>query len=270
MNDMLKDSGWARRHDWHARVMAPLSSWICDAIGCASGMKVLDTACGTGIPGLSIAERIRPDGELVAIDVAPSMIAAMRDNARAAGLSNVNARVMSLAALDFADGTFDAVVCKDGLMYAPDAVEAARGLHRVLAPGGRVAVTAWDAAPRATFFRVMFAPLAAFVSMPADPRGPVPLRLSPPGVLEGVLRDAGFVDVAVESREVVFEFDSFAHYWDVIRDMAAPVEAAVANLPPAKVAALEAAFADALAPFTSKDGRIRLPTSSLCARGRRA
>lgn len=268
-NEIVRESGWERWHDWMARVMEPVTTWICDSIDASPGMTVLDAACGTGVPALAIAERVGPNGKLVATDVSPVMIAAVSRGAARAGLTNIETREVSLAALAFPDASFDAVTCKDGLMYCPDMAQGAHELHRVLRPGGRFAVTAWDAIERTAFFRTMFQTLAPYLDAPPDPRGPGPLRLSGPGVLEGVLREGGFSDVTIERREVVFAFDSIAMHWDVIADTAAPIAAATAKLDAAGLARLKQAFADALAPYTT-EGRVRLPTTALCATGTRS
>ncbi|MBX7079709.1 MAG: class I SAM-dependent methyltransferase, partial [Nannocystaceae bacterium] len=230
--EVIRQSGWERWHDWQAEIMVPVTTWICDAVAARPGMTVLDAACGTGLPALALAERLRPGGTLIATDVSPVMLDAVRRKAAAAGLDHVQVRESSLASLQAEDASFDAVTCKDGLMYVPDPVDGARELRRVLAPGGRYAITVWDEPARCSFFRTMFGVVGRFLGPPADPRGPGPLRLSAPGVLEGVLHEAGFCGATIETREVVFTFDSFAMYWEIIREMAAPIAAAEAKLGP--------------------------------------
>lgn len=41
------------------------------------------------------------------------------------------------------DASFDVALCALGLMYVPDVGAAARELHRVLRPGGRVGIAVW-------------------------------------------------------------------------------------------------------------------------------
>lgn len=265
-SNIIRQSGWERWHDWQAGIMEPVTMWICDAVAARPGMTVLDAACGTGLPALAIAEHLRPDGKLVATDVSAVMVEAAQRKAMEAGLRNMEVRQASLESLDFADASFDAVTCKDGIMYVPDPVEGVRELRRVLKPGGRFAITVWDEPARCAFFRTMFGVVSRFVGPPPDPRGPGPFRLSAPGALEGVLHEAGFTGVTMETREVVFAFDSLAMHWEVIREMAAPVAAAEAKLGPSELAELKATLADALAPFTH-EGRVRLPNVALCATG---
>lgn len=267
-SDVIRLSGWERWHDWQAGIMEPVTTWVCDAVVTRPGSTVLDAACGTGLPALALAERLGADGRVVATDASAVMVEAVRRKAKEAGLGNVEVRQATLAALEFDDASFDAVTCKDGIMYVPDPVVGARELRRVLKPGGRFAITVWDEAARCAFFRTMFGVVSRFVGPPPDPRGPGPLRLSAPGALEGVLHEAGFTGVNIEPREVVFAFDSLAMHWEVLREMAAPVAAAEAKLSPAGLAELQAALSEAVAPFTH-EGRVRLPSVALCASGAR-
>jgi SAM-dependent methyltransferase len=116
----------------------------------ADGDRVLDAGCGHGLALLALGALA--DARLVGID---------RDAARlrvAAG-AGVAARLAGadLACLPFADGSFDKVLCSEVLEHAADDRAALRELHRVLRPGGVLAVSvphanfpwAWDPINRA-------------------------------------------------------------------------------------------------------------------------
>jgi SAM-dependent methyltransferase len=176
---------------------------------------------------------------------------------------------MDGGALDFPDASFDAVTCKDGVMFCSDPVHALAEIRRVLKPGGRFAISVWDELEKCHFFNTMFGPVSkALGRQPPDPSAPGPFRLALPGAFERALLDAGLTDAAVEPREVVFEFDSLDQHWSATSAMAAPVEAAKATLPPDELAALKRAIADGLAPFMSGE-RIRVPNLARCATGTR-
>ena len=261
MADVIHESGWEQCHDWHADVMKDTSSWFGDAIHASSEMVVLDAACGTGIPSLAIAERVR---KLVATDASNPMIEAARR--KAAGRTNIEHRVMDVAKLDFADESFDAITCKDGLMFC-DPVTGARELRRVLKGKGRFAISAWDEPSKCIFFSTLFQSIGRFLGgPPPDPNAPGPFRLSRPGQFESVLREAGFSDFQIERREVGFTFDSLDHHWRVIRAMVGSVAVAEEKLPPSELANLKKALGDALAPYTDARG-IRLVNTALCASG---
>ena len=85
----------------------------------------------------------RPEGEVVVSDVAPEMTEIAAARAEALGLANVTTRVLDLERIDEPDARFDVVLCRDGLMLAPQPERAAAELHRVLRPGGRFALAVW-------------------------------------------------------------------------------------------------------------------------------
>ncbi len=269
MTSASQRSGWERWHDWNAVVFASVIQWFCEASEAAPGQVILDAACGTGLPSLALAERVRSNGKVVAIDTSTSMIAAAMRVARSAGVANIEHRPMDVAALEFEDASFDAVTCKEGLMFCPDPVKAASELRRVLKPGGRFAVSAWDEPEKNAFFMTIHETISRFMPRPAPRAGtPGPFRLAPLSEFENVLSQAGFTDFETRTAEVVFEVDSTDLHWQIINDMSAPIEQAVAALPAADVQRLKQAMAQAIEPY--RDGRrIRLPNSALCISGRR-
>jgi SAM-dependent methyltransferase len=95
--------------------------------------EILDAGCGTG--GLMRhLEKRHEDWRWTGVDVEPL--------ACELAASRCHSRVVtgSLAALPFADGSFDAVVCSDVLYHLDDDVAALREIHRVMRPEGVVVV----------------------------------------------------------------------------------------------------------------------------------
>jgi ubiquinone/menaquinone biosynthesis C-methylase UbiE len=267
--DNVQRSGWEKWHDWNAVVFASMTRWFCDAIGAAPRQTILDAACGTGLPSLALAERVHPGGKIVAIDSSPVMLAAAMRIARSAGVANIEHRPMDLTALGFPDASFDAVTCKDGLMFCADPVKAASELRRVLKPNGRFALSAWDAPEKNAFFMTINQVVSQFMPRPTPRAGaPGPFRLAPQAEFESVLRQAGFGELTVQSMEVVFEVESTDVHWHIVSDMSAPVEQARATLSVAEVQRLKHAMADAIEPYRAGH-RIRLPNTALCISGRR-
>lgn len=102
------------------------------------GMSVLDIGCGPGTITVDLAARVAP-GRLLAVDVSDEVLDLARAEARARNLSNVSFTTSDVHALDFADGTFDAVHAHQVLQHVADPVQALREMRRVCVPGGVVA-----------------------------------------------------------------------------------------------------------------------------------
>jgi ubiquinone/menaquinone biosynthesis C-methylase UbiE len=71
-----------------------------------SGMTVLDCGCGAGSMTLELAERVAP-GEVVGLDMEPSVLDQARALASERGTDNVRFEQGNVYALPYADDTFD-------------------------------------------------------------------------------------------------------------------------------------------------------------------
>ncbi|HEX5059391.1 MAG TPA: methyltransferase domain-containing protein [Kofleriaceae bacterium] len=263
-------SGWETWHDWHEMVMRPVADWLVRASGAAAGQKILDVACGTGIPGLLLAEAVGATGKVVGIDISPKMLTGMRNKAAARGLRNIETREVDALTFGGPDAVFDAVTCKDGFMFFPDIVAGVRELRRVVKPGGRYAFSAWAEPQANPAFATLFGPLAEALKLPPPaPDTPGPFRLAAPGALERVVRDAGFTDVTVERVAITWTFASVAQHWEIFSVMAGPLERAIATLPESELAQLKQKLAESIAPFATADGGLRFPGVEWCVSGTR-
>lgn len=92
----------------HARMLARAEAWLLQWIGAAgrapSTMNALDAGCGTGVFSIMLAQH---GMQVTAVDIAPQMVAAAADRARAAGV----AQRVTFTAGDIEDvqGSFDVV-----------------------------------------------------------------------------------------------------------------------------------------------------------------
>lgn len=262
-------STWERNTEWLERQLGEVSTWMCDVTELAPGQRVLDVACGTGEPAVSAAARVTPTGRVTAVDLSPAMVEAARRRVTRLGLTQVEVRVMDAEQLDVLDGSFDAAMCRCGLMFCPEPERAAAELHRAIKPGGRFAVVVWDEPAKNPFFTSIGQLIVKLGLAPApDPTAPGVFRLSAPGELARVLRAGGFTDVRVESRPLAFTYKSPEEYWEIQSEIAAPLKAAVAKLPVDEVARLRAAVIE-LANQHIEGGMVRLAATPLTATGAR-
>lgn len=106
--------------------------------------RVLDVAAGTGALALAAA---RTGAQVLATDFSPGMVARIA----AAGLPNVEARVMDGQALALPDAAFDAVFSIFGVIMFPDWRKGLAEMARVTRPGGYGVVATWQDRGAATF-----------------------------------------------------------------------------------------------------------------------
>ncbi|HSF33780.1 MAG TPA: methyltransferase domain-containing protein [Candidatus Tectomicrobia bacterium] len=191
--------GWAR---WEATVaawMEPATEAMLAMAGVDTGARVLDLASGAGSQTLQAARRVGAQGHVVASDIADTMLHLVRENARAAGLANVTTLAGAAEDLDVTAESFDAVICRLGLMLFAAPAKALTVVRRALRPGGKVAVVVFTTPAANPFMaRPMQILLRHADKTPPGPGQPGIFALGAPGVLERLLVDSGFV--VVEQR----------------------------------------------------------------------
>lgn len=166
-----------------------------------SGSRVLDVAAGAGGQTLATARRVGPSGYVLATDISSNILDFAASNARAAGLSNMETRVLDGENLDVEPEAFDAVISRVGLIYFPDQQKALGDMHRALKPGGRAAAIVYTTAENNTFFSLPVSIIRRRAQLPPPlPGQPGPFSLGTPGVLEEAYKQAGFHDI--ETRTV--------------------------------------------------------------------
>jgi ubiquinone/menaquinone biosynthesis C-methylase UbiE len=187
-------------NDWGPLLRAwlgPATEIMLDMARIGPGARVLDVAAGAGDQTLQVAERVGPQGHVLATDIAPNIVAFAAQNARNAGHAQVKTAVMDGENIDVPEATFDAVISRVGLIYFPDQQKALAGMKRALKPGGRVAAIVYSTADRNKFFSIPVSIIRRRANLPApQPGQPGPFSLGNPGVLEQAFRAAGFRDVA--------------------------------------------------------------------------
>jgi SAM-dependent methyltransferase len=189
---------------WH-RWGPTLHQWLGEATnvmlgmaGVREGQRVLDVAAGAGEQTTVIAQRVGPNGSVLATDISSNILDFALQVAHGAGLTNVETRVMDGENLELPDDSFDAVVSRVGLIYFPDQHQALTGMKRVLKPGGRVAAITYSTPENNKFFSVPVAIIRRRANLPPPlPGQPGPFSLGGPGVLEAAFEKAAFHDVEI-------------------------------------------------------------------------
>src|SRR5262249_16657474 len=106
------------------------------------GQRVLDVASGRGAVLFPCAEQVGVTGQVVGVNLAHEMVRTTNEEVARRGIS-ARVQVMDAEHLDFADATFDRVVCGFGIMFLPDQMRALSEFRRVTKSGGRLAVSTW-------------------------------------------------------------------------------------------------------------------------------
>jgi len=220
--------GWMEWSEFNDRADRHISERLVELAGVRSGSRVLDVAAGYGEPALTAARRAGPEGSVVATDISAEMLAFGRERAAAAGLGNVEFVESDASSLEFPRASFDAAVSRWGIIFEPDAEAAARRIRTFLKQGARMAIASWGEPDQVPFLSIPMRTTMERLGVPPPPAGtPGPLSRPTPAALGELLEGGGFSGVAVEQDEVIFEFDSPAHFTAYVRAISAPIRAMI-------------------------------------------
>jgi len=220
--------GWMEWSEFNDRADRHVSERLVELAAVGPGSRVLDVAAGYGEPALTAARKVGAEGRVVATDISAEMLTFARERAAAAGLGNLEFVQSDAGGLDFPQGSFDAAVSRWGIIFEPDAEAAAARIRSFLEPGARMAIASWGTPAEVPFLSLPMKTTRERFGMPPPPPGtPGPLSRPTPDAIRGLLEGGGFSDVAVEQAEVVFEFDSPAHFTAYVRAIAAPIRAMI-------------------------------------------
>ena len=246
----FEHAGWqqaAAEYDTtFARATAPFAAALLDAAGVAAGLRVLDLCCGTGVVTAAAADRgARPIG----VDFSAAMLAEARRAHPQLQFDQADAE-----ALPYADESFDVVVANFGVHHLPSPEQAMAEVCRVLAPGGRAALTTWAAPAKNTAWRLLFDAIGEHGDPDAAKTPPSGGNLGTPGAVLRLLRDAGFTDVRGEPIRRDWQVAGMRDLLAALARGTVRTAALIAAQPAAALPAIEAAMTRAAVPYRTADG----------------
>lgn len=133
--------------DW--RALAPLDQFhvrglaasqeLAEGLGLEPGARVLDVGCGLGGPARFLAAAF--ECQVTGVDLSPGFVGVARMLAERTGLTDSTTfRQADALDLPFADASFDHAWTQHVAMNIQDKAALYRSIHRVLRPGGRLAI----------------------------------------------------------------------------------------------------------------------------------
>ena len=134
---------WQRGKAQRDEVNAPANEMMFDLANLRAGSRVLDVAAGTGPVAHGRSTR-RTDGLCIGHGHFYQHAERGCRGVHQAGFAKVDTRVMDAENLDLDADSFDAVICRMGLMLFSNPVRALIGMHRVVKPAGKVVALVWS------------------------------------------------------------------------------------------------------------------------------
>jgi SAM-dependent methyltransferase len=252
-------AGWEGHRGTVWDASRAVGEWLVDALDPQPGETVLELAAGVGDTGFAAARRLGTEGTLISTDFSAAMVDAARRRAKELGVSNAEFRTLDAERMDLDGGSVDGVLCRWGYMLMADPAAALAETRRVLADGGRVALSVWGDPEQNPWASI---PGRALLDQtgaePPDPLAPGVFAMASEERTRELLAAAGLEPERIETVEMAWSFESLAEYWHYLTDLKGAIAMVVRALPEAEQTALTAEIERRLEPY-GENGGYRLP-----------
>jgi ubiquinone/menaquinone biosynthesis C-methylase UbiE len=168
--------------------------------------RLLEIAAGTGIATRTIRGCLPDETHITASDLNADML--KHAELKFSPEENISFQVANAMQLSFKNAQFDVVACQFGIMFCPDKAQAFREAHRVLAPGGRLLFSIWDALVHNPLPRTTNEILEGFFEGNAPAFLHVPFSYHDQAIIRDDMAGAGFADVTFTTLEGECVFSS--------------------------------------------------------------
>lgn len=222
--------------------------------GVQPGMKVLDVACGTGEPAISLGRHVGPSGHVTALDLSAELLELASQRAGQRGFVNFCTRQADVHDLPFPDNSFDLVTCRFGVMFFADVHQALAQIHRVLKPDGRACFVAWGPFDQPYWSSTM-AIVHRHVGGPLlSPGASGMFRFATPGSLSTELAAAGFRNIEEDLRHLPWRWPGpVEEVWEYARALSTPFQPMLERVPPAQWPQIQAEIYAAIREYQKGD-----------------
>lgn len=268
---------WSLMHTRLDRQISPIGRAAMARADLKPGDHVLDVGCGCGETSMEIARAVAPGGRVLGADISALLLGVAREQATAAGASNLEFREADAQVDAFPEAAFDVLFSRFGVMFFADPTAAFTNLRRALKPGGRLAFACWRA-PQENIWMSLPMQAVAPLLPPSEapppmltPNAPGPFAFADPDRVRAVLEGAGFQDIEIDRLDPMMGAEPLEESIDQAIRMG-PLGAALrqAGADDALKARVEAALREALAPHVSAEGVVSLPGAAWIVSARNA
>ena len=235
------------------------------------GSKVLDISTGIGEPAITAAREVGNTGRVLAIDISSEMLSIAKQRAINARLQHVIAfKQGDTGTIELPNSTFDAALCRFGLMFLPDLDTALLNIYGSLVNGGRFAAAVWASPEKDSLFSSTMNTVMKETGTSPPPAGaPGPFSLSDESLLRNYFVNTGFKDVTIERMNVTFDFGSSEAYSSFVYETAGPLQEMLSNESPERRQKILEAVSESARKFVDNSGTVKFSNDAICIMGKK-
>ena len=253
-------------HQYAPKAFGGFIEPLMEMAGLQKGQRVLDLGTGSGQVALAAARLVGDSGKVIGLDIAPGLIQKAKEQAETVGLSRVEFVQGDAEQIDFADDSFDVVLCHFGLMHFPDQDKALAGMHRALRKGGRVALSVWSTSDKMRVLGIISSKIREFWPQTIQPGAPGWFDFGRPGSLEDALSKVGFKDIKTMRLNAPLEVPDAESYWRTLVGVSGRLQVLLENIPPEIAARIETETKQAAQSYQSSNG-LAIPCEAIIGTG---
>jgi ubiquinone/menaquinone biosynthesis C-methylase UbiE len=164
------------------------------------GDKVVDVGCGFGDTAIKLAKIVGPSGSVLAIDCCDGFLEFGRQDAKAAGISNITFLEEDVQTYPF-EPIHDFCFSRFGTQFFENPVAGLRNMRKSLKPGGIMTMIVWRGIKDNPWLGSAKDVVLRFLPPPgenAQTCGPGPFSMADTGVVTKQLEIAGYRDIQFE------------------------------------------------------------------------
>jgi ubiquinone/menaquinone biosynthesis C-methylase UbiE len=228
--------GWQKWWKTFEKDAQKVNERLVDLAEIKAGNRVMDMATGIGEPAITAAKKVGAKGCVLATDISPQMLAIAKERAASLGLQNIvdfreadAEKIHDLEQQPLPLSSFDAVLCRWGMMFFPNLDSTLSNIRKLLSSGGRMAAAVWSEPAKVPKLSTAIDIVTQKLGIPSTTAYAhyaevfSPFRLSNTNMVNKALAEAGFKDIHTEYLNVTFEFPSANDYTDFARQIIAPI-----------------------------------------------
>jgi len=232
--------------------------------------RVIDVATGLGEPAVTAARQVGNNGRVLAIDLSARMLSVAKERAISLGFQNViEFQEGDIETIDLPVVTFDAALCRFGLMFFPDLRLGLSNIYKSLVDGGRFSGAVWASPDKVPFISVPLDTLLKEMKNAVFPTNtPGPFSLSDENLLKDSFTNSGFKDIIIERQDMIFNFDSAEAFTNFVYETASPVQVFLSNQSQQRKKEILRAITEVVGRYADKDsGSVKFKNEVICIVG---
>ncbi|MGY0036200.1 class I SAM-dependent methyltransferase [Pedobacter sp. NJ-S-72] len=161
------------------------------------------------------------------------MLEISRKNASLRGIENFETVCCNVSMMPFADNSFEAILCRNGIMFFNDIAAGLQEMYRILKVDGKIAVSTWGMLEKNLWANIVLDTISEVTRHKSyNPHIPGMFYCMQPGFMTDWFENVNLQSIKEEELTGIVEFGSVDKHWEFVTSVSAAVVNALKGLEP--------------------------------------